>query len=134
MLHSYDDLVIVMDKLDKIFEMQEKLNRRIGINLDNLGDDEKIKWILNYSRALQQEVSELIDSVPWKWWAKYQKFDKQNARVEVVDIMHFLVSIAQILGMSADDIFDAYCKKNAINHERQDSGYVTKNKDDSRSI
>ena len=123
-----------MDKLDKIFEMQEKLNRRIGINLDNLGDDEKIKWILNYSRALQKEVSELIDSVPWKWWAKYQKFDKQNARVEVVDIMHFLVSIAQILGMSADDIFDAYCKKNAINHERQDSGYVTKNKDDSRSI
>ena len=134
MLHSYDDLVIVMDKLDKIFEMQEKLNRRIGINLDNLGDDEKIKWILNYSRALQQEVSELIDSVPWKWWAKYQKFDKQNARVEVVDIVHFLVSIAQVLGMSADDIFDAYCKKNAINHERQDSGYVTKNKDDSRSI
>ena len=123
-----------MDKLDKIFEMQEKLNRRIGINLDNLGDDEKIKWILNYSRALQQEVSELIDSVPWKWWAKYQKFDKQNARVEVVDIMHFLVSIAQVLGMSADDIFDAYCKKNAINHERQDSGYVIKNKDDSRSI
>ena len=123
-----------MDKLDKIFEMQEKLNRRIGINLDNLGDDEKIKWILNYSRALQQEVSELIDSVPWKWWAKYQKFDKQNARVEVVDIVHFLVSIAQVLGMSADDIFDAYCKKNAINHERQDSGYVTKNKNDSRSV
>ena len=123
-----------MDKLDKIFEMQEKLNRRIGINLDDLGDDERIKWILNYSRALQQEVSELIDSVPWKWWAKYQKFDKQNAKVEVVDIMHFLVSIAQILDMSADDIFDAYCKKNAINHERQDSGYVTKNKDDSRSI
>lgn len=123
-----------MDKLDNIFEMQEKLNRRIGINLDDLGDDEKIKWILNYSRALQQEVSELIDSVPWKWWAKYQKFDKQNAMVEVVDIVHFLVSIAQALGMSADDIFDAYCKKNAINHERQDSGYVTKNKDDSRSI
>ena len=123
-----------MDKLDKIFEMQDKLDRRIGINLDNLGDDEKIKWILNYSRALQQEVSELIDSVPWKWWAKYQKFDRQNAMVEVVDIVHFLVSIAQVLGMSADDIFDAYCKKNAINHERQDSGYVTKNKDDSRSI
>jgi dimeric dUTPase (all-alpha-NTP-PPase superfamily) len=75
-----------------------------------------------------------IDSVPWKWWAKYQKFDRQNAKVEVVDIMHFLVSIAQVLGMSADDIFDAYCKKNEVNHERQDSGYATKNKDDSRSI
>ena len=48
-----------MDKLDKIFEMQDKLNRSIGINLDHLNDEDKTKWILNYSRALQQEVSEL---------------------------------------------------------------------------
>ena len=49
----------MMDKLDKIFEMQDKLNRSIGINLDHLNDEDKTKWILNYSRALQQEVSEL---------------------------------------------------------------------------
>ena len=46
--------------------------------------------MLNYTRAMQQEMAELIDSVPWKWWAKYQKFDEQNARVEVVDLFHFL--------------------------------------------
>ena len=28
-----------------------------------------------------EELAELTDSVPWKWWAKYQKFDEQNARV-----------------------------------------------------
>ena len=88
----------------------------------------------NYSRALQQETAELVDSVPWKWWAKYQKFDEQNARVEVIDLFHFLVSIAQVLGMSADDIYDIYCKKNLINHKRQESGYVAKDKDDSRGI
>lgn len=52
-----------MNKLDKIFKMQEKLNCLIGINLAHLSHDEKVKWILNYSRELQQEVSELIDSV-----------------------------------------------------------------------
>lgn len=123
-----------MDKLDKIFEMQAALNDRIGVSAKNLTDEEKIKWILNYARALQQETSELIDSVPWKWWAKYQKFDEQNARVEVIDMIHFLVSIAQVLGMTADDIYEIYCKKNAINHQRQDSGYIVKDKDDSRNI
>lgn len=123
-----------MDKLDKIFAMQSELNARIGVPHENLSDEEKIKWILNYSRALQQEVSELIDSVPWKWWAKYQKFDEQNARVEVIDILHFLVSIAQVLGMTAEDLFSAYCKKNEVNHNRQDSGYLIKDESDSRGI
>ena len=41
--------------------------------------------------------------MPWKWWAKYQKFDEQNAKVEVVDLFHFLVSLAQTLGMTADE-------------------------------
>ena len=85
----------LMDKLEEIFKMQYELNRRIGIDSSNLSDEDKIKWTLNYSRALAQENSELVDSLPWKWWAKYQKFDIQNARVEVVDMLHFLVSMAQ---------------------------------------
>jgi dimeric dUTPase (all-alpha-NTP-PPase superfamily) len=123
-----------MDKLDHIFEMQAALNARIGVETTGLDETEKTKWVLNYSRAMQQELAELVDSVPWKWWAKYQKFDEQNARVEVVDLFHFLVSIAQTLGMSAEDIYDAYLKKNKVNHERQNSGYVVKDASDSRHI
>ena len=64
-----------MDNLEEIFKMQETLNARIGVNLKDLNDEEKGKWVLNYTRAMQQELAELIDSVPWKWWAKYQNFD-----------------------------------------------------------
>ena len=78
--------------------------------------------------------AELIDSVPWKWWARYQTYDRQNARVEVVDLFHFLISIAQVLGMSADDVYQAYLKKNQVNHERQNSGYQNKDASDSRHI
>jgi dimeric dUTPase (all-alpha-NTP-PPase superfamily) len=123
-----------MDKLEEIFQMQDALNRRIGVALPPATEEEKAKWILNYTRALQQETAELIDSVPWKWWAKYQKFDEQNAKVEVVDLFHFLVSLAQTLGMSADDVYQAYLKKNAVNHQRQDSGYVKKDEADSKHI
>ena len=122
------------DKLEEIFRLQGVLNKRIGVNLDHLSEEEKTKWVLNYTRAMTQEISELIDSVPWKWWAKYQKFDDQNARVEVIDLFHFLISIAQALGMTAEDVFQAYVKKNEVNHQRQESGYAKKDEADSRHI
>jgi dimeric dUTPase (all-alpha-NTP-PPase superfamily) len=122
------------DQFRKLFEMQKSLNQRIGVHTDTMTEEEKTKWILNYCRAMTQEIAELTDSVPWKWWAKYQKFDEQNARVEVVDLFHFLISMAQVLGMSADDVFNAYCKKNEVNFKRQESGYATKDEHDSKHI
>ncbi len=122
------------DKLEEIFRLQESLNKRIGVDTTAMSEEEKTKWILNYTRAMSQEMAELIDSVPWKWWAKYQKFDEQNARVEVVDLFHFLVSMAQVLGMTADDIFAAYQRKHEVNLKRQETGYVVKDHDDSRHI
>lgn len=127
-------LTPAMDKLTEIFALQEKLNERIGVSLDGLTDEKKAEWVLNYSRAMQQELAELIDSVPWKWWAKYQEFDEQNARVEVVDLFHFLISAAQALGMTADDVYNAYLAKNKVNHARQESGYAEKDHDDSKHI
>ena len=122
------------DQLRELWQMQQALNERIGVNMEGMSDEDKTRWILNYTRAMTQEIAELNDSVPWKWWAKYQKFDEQNARVEVVDLFHFLISLAQVLGMSADDVFDAYIKKNAVNFKRQESGYTEKDEHDSKHI
>jgi dimeric dUTPase (all-alpha-NTP-PPase superfamily) len=122
------------DKLEELFRMQQALNERIGVRTTGMIEEEQTKWLLNYSRAISQEMAELIDSVPWKWWAKYQKFDAQNARVEVVDLFHFLISMAQVLGMSADDVFNAYLKKNEVNFKRQESGYTVKDEADSKHI
>lgn len=114
--------------------MQRALNERIGVHTDALSDEEKTRWLLNYCRAMTQEIAELTDSVPWKWWARYQQFDEQNARVEVVDLFHFLISAAQVLGMSADDVFQAYLKKNEVNFRRQETGYAAKDESDSKHI
>ncbi len=122
------------DKLDEIFRMQEALNLRIGVDTRHMTDEQRQQWTLNYCRAMSQEVAELTDSVPWKWWAKYQTFDKQNARVEVVDLLHFLVSLALVLEMTPEDFYTAYAKKHSVNLARQDSGYVKKDEHDSRHI
>lgn len=123
-----------MDKLDNIFGLQEQLNKKIGVEMGGMSDEQKTEWILNYIRAMQQELAELTDSVPWKWWAKYQEFDKQNAKVEIIDLFHFLISMAQVMGMTADDVHEAYLKKNKVNHDRQKSGYSSKDENDSRHI
>lgn len=122
------------DQLRELWRMQDALNQRIGVVTENMSEAEKTKWLLNYSRAMTQEIAELVDSVPWKWWANYQQFDEQNARVEVVDLFHFLISMAQVLGMSADDVFAAYCKKNQVNFKRQETGYRVKDAQDSKHI
>lgn len=122
------------DQLRELFRMQKALNERIGVKTDGLTEEEKTKWVLNYCRAMSQEIAELTDSVPWKWWARYQRFDEQNARVEVVDLFHFLVSLAQVLGMSAEDVFHAYVKKNQVNFQRQETGYERKDEADSKHI
>ena len=123
-----------LDKLDEIFRLQEQLNKRLGVDTPNMTDEQRQQWVLNYCRAMTQEIAELTDSVPWKWWAKYQKFDKQNARVEVIDLLHFLISIAQVLEMAPADFYEAYTKKHQVNLARQDSGYHTKDEHDSRHI
>ncbi len=122
------------DQLRELFRMQQSLNERIGVQTAGMTEADRIRWVLNYCRAMNQEIAELTDSVPWKWWARYQQFDEQNARVEVVDLFHFLISLAQVLGMSAEDVFEAYVKKNAINLQRQETGYARKDENDSRHI
>jgi dimeric dUTPase (all-alpha-NTP-PPase superfamily) len=117
-----------------MFEKQAELNRRIGVNTTQTPEAEQPQWILNYCRAMSQELAELTDSVPWKWWAKYQTYNKQNARVEIVDLFHFLISLAQVAGLTAEDVHRLYLEKNKVNFERQDSGYKVKQQGDDKHI
>lgn len=124
------------DRLAEIFALQKKLNARIGVDTDKIqgATDQQVTWLLNYARAIQQEAAELTDSVPWKWWARYQKADFENAKVEVVDLMHFVVSAAQVLGMDAAEFHRLYTAKHKVNQARQDSGYAAKDEKDNRGL
>jgi len=122
------------DKLAGLFYLQKLLNKRIGVDTDNMTAAQRQQWLLNYCLAMRQEVAELVDCVPWKWWASYQKFDRQNARVEIVDLLHFLISMAQVMEMTPDELFEAYTKKHIVNLARQDSGYTVKDENDNKHI
>ncbi len=143
--------------LKEIFKMQLELNNyvfeknNIKNNLgDNLDMQEIIsavrnkeitvndlpnKWLVNYSKAMKEELYELDDELLWKWWSK-DEIDMQNIRVELIDILHFLVSAMMCAGLTADKVFDIYQQKHTVNIKRQDSNYnkETKTEDDNREI
>lgn len=93
------------------------------------------QWLARYSKAMGEELNELDAELLWKWWSK-DKIDIQNIRVELIDILHFLISAMICAGLSADRVFDIYRQKHAVNLARQDTGYnkATKTEDDNRAI
>ncbi len=51
--------------------------------------------IIDWKRCIVMETSELVDSYPWKHWKSVDAVtDIENVRVELVDIWHFLLSLA----------------------------------------
>ena len=127
-----------LDRLAQMFEMQKGLNMRVGVPHDReMTEDEKNYWILQYCRCMSQEIAELTDCVDWKHWHTLKvPTDWHNAKIEIIDLLHFLLSLALVSGMTADDFFGVYKQKMAVNHARQDNGYTkdTKTEDDNRSI
>ncbi|NIN35872.1 MAG: dUTPase [Gammaproteobacteria bacterium] len=145
------------DMLSQIFEMQTELNNyvfssnKLGNNSGNtlsmtdifeavnnnqlMVNDLPNRWLVNYSKAMREELNELDDDLLWKWWSK-DRIDIQNIRVELIDILHFLVSAMICAGLTADKVFDVYQQKHSINLDRQDLEYSkdSKNEDDNRTI
>ena len=111
--------------LQDIFEKQKELNVRINTTLYadiEANPDLKRQWFLNFLLAMQQEAAESVDSLNWKWWKKGED-DWDNIKVELVDMLHFWVSMCTVAGLSADDVIDLYFKKNNLNFKRQNEGY-----------
>ena len=145
------------DMLRRIFAMQSDLNDYV-FDKNNLKDmagqpltmgaifaaveqgalkvnDLPNTWLSNYSRAIHEEVRELDEELLWKWWSK-DEIDLQNIRVELIDILHFLISALLCAGLTPEKVYDIYRQKHAVNLHRQDQGYsrATKTEDDNRGI
>ena len=133
--------------LRELFQKQAELNKRTGFDAQALKEnfDPQVagKWISNYLAAMSSEIEELRDCTFWKHWCaearmgrRFELHDLQNARVEVIDMFFFWISLAQCVGLDADDVFRLYEQKLKINHDRQSNGYAmeSKSEEDNRSV
>lgn len=133
--------------LDELFRHQAELNKRIGFDPEAMrrAFDPRTagEWLNNYIIAASNELEELRDCTYWKHWCReakegrrFELFDLQNARVEVIDLLFFWISMAQCLGLDAEDVVNLYRQKLGVNHARQDNGYsmTQKTEDDNKGI
>ncbi|MBQ4088778.1 MAG: dUTPase [Clostridia bacterium] len=107
-----------MDKLDAIFDIQSALNKEIVAlrHLENITPDE---WQQKLTLAMLSELTEALDGTNWKWWKNKTPKDPDYLKDEIVDMLHFLVSMSLRAGMSADEMFERYIAKNKENFDRQ---------------
>jgi dimeric dUTPase (all-alpha-NTP-PPase superfamily) len=107
-----------MDKLDEIFDMQQSFNQDLIAkrHLDSISDTE---WIQKHTLAMLSELAELLDEVNFKWWKNPKPVDIGAVKGELVDILHFFVSMCLNAGMGAEELHLLYLQKNKENFLRQ---------------
>ena len=121
----------VGDKLDLIFKHQKALQKKLGI-YDKINQDPKMRqqYINQMILALHEEATEIMRETAYKnpeympfGWKKGQKFNEENFKDEIIDIIHFVMNLCIISGMTSEEIFERYIGKNKENHVRQENGY-----------
>ena len=118
-----------MDKLDNIFMYQEIFQNKLAP--DRFDNDKNTQQYVNQMiLALMEETVEIMRTTAYKnpeyvkyGWKKHQEIDYDNMKEEIADLLHFLVNLAMVAGMGSTELYEIYCKKNKINHNRQEDGY-----------
>lgn len=90
--------------MQDIFDLQRKLNvytlQNIGLDYERVIADPETApvWVENYRKALSAELAELIREI------QELGVGTKNGKIEVVDMLHFLVSLSQIVGVEPEQI------------------------------
>lgn len=119
------DMKLIMgDKLDLIMDLQMAFMKRLGIEPKTMPLAERERMTKEMVLAMYDELSEVLNWTNWKPWKKTRtEVDQHEIRFEIIDLLHFLLELAAVWGMTADDIAAYYIAKNRENMRRQDDGY-----------
>ncbi|WP_415397647.1 dUTP diphosphatase [Sulfurimonas sp. CS5] len=83
-----------MDKILLMLQLQAQLNDATNGEGWTKGVTKNGKTI-NWNRCIYMECAEIVDSFSWKHWKSINKEpDWDNLQIEVVDVWHFMMSLA----------------------------------------
>lgn len=106
------------DKLDTIYNLQKAFDEELVENR-NLHHITKEEWVQKEILAMLSELSELLDEVNFKWWKNKKEINEENIKEELIDILHFFTSTCIKMGMTSEEIYEIYIRKNRENFARQ---------------
>jgi len=105
------------DKLEQIFQLQNKLDRELERRRGLFFSYET--WMQKDILATMDELCELLRELNYKWWKNEKPLDRDAIQGELVDILHFFVSMCLRSGMDANLLHTRYLAKNQENFDRQ---------------
>ncbi len=83
-----------MDKILLMLQLQNSLNDATNGDKWTNGKT-KTGNIINWKRCIYMECAEMIDSFTWKHWKNLDaEADWDNLQIEVIDVWHFIISLA----------------------------------------
>lgn len=96
----------MLKQLKTMIKLQEKLNNNTN-GVDWKTGITKDGKVINWYRCIYMESAEFIDSFQWKHWKNINSEpDLNNARVELIDIWHFILS-EMLLGYKIETKIDS---------------------------
>lgn len=117
------------DMLREIFRLQKEFDDAV-VSHRGLDYSPEV-WIQKEVLAIISELSEILDEVNFKWWKDPKEIDHGKLTEEIVDVLHFFVSMCLKAGLGPEELYEAYVRKNRENFARQEgatdrSGYAWK--------
>ncbi|MCD4668253.1 MAG: dUTP diphosphatase [Sulfurimonas sp.] len=83
-----------MDKILLMLQLQTQLNDATNGEAWVKGITKNGK-VINWKRWIYMECAEMVDSFSWKHWKSINKEpDWDNLQIEVIDVWHFIISLA----------------------------------------
>jgi dimeric dUTPase (all-alpha-NTP-PPase superfamily) len=121
-------------KLDKMLELREAFMTSLAKRQPNVLQ----KWPVDIKEKASQQVvrdtvlkgvEEMFEALQHlKNWKPHRNteikdFDHDAFLEEYVDAFNYFLAVLVMLGIGADELFDAYVKKDSIIHDRLKTGY-----------
>ena len=122
------------DKLDAMFDMREKFMLAIKERQPSEYPD----WPIDLSDKVSQQhardmalrgVEEMFEALQHlKNWKPHRltqvtEFDRSEFVEEVVDAFNYFLSVLVLTGVTSDELFQMYKKKDSVIHDRLNTGY-----------
>ena len=83
-----------MDKILLMLQLQNQLNDATNGEEWTKGQTKNGR-LIDWKRCIYMECAEMIDSFSWKHWKNLnQEADWDNLQIEVIDVWHFIISLA----------------------------------------
>lgn len=92
---------------------------------DNLHTKTGNVLVVDMLNSAIHEISEAVQVLKnWKAWKQTEmEADSTHFKEELIDAVHFMVEAMILSGMTAEDVYEIYTKKNKVNQFRQRTNY-----------